>query len=187
MIQNQKQDQTPEQHQKTLGHAPPSAGESLVQYAQRQSGLLALYAAILQTSPSESPQSLPPSVSATTASASLIPIYLQPSYAWRWLVLILRPPFVSLEPTPLLLITFLEITGVRLQEIYGRQFNKYLDVLWREGISEGKAGFKGSTNTNAGTNGGGGGRASYVRLGMWLEEWEKKGVVQGCVGREVEA
>ncbi|KAI5477641.1 poly(A)+ mRNA-nucleus export-related protein [Pseudohyphozyma bogoriensis] len=162
-----KPDQTPEAHQKTLGHAPPNQSESLVQYASRMSGLIALYASIIQTSPLVAPQGpCPPT------SLSNIPSHFRPSAGWRWLVLILRPPLVALEPTPLLLGTFLEVAGESLLEIYGKQMGKFLEVLLREGVREGKATFSEKS------------KASVMKLGLWLEDWEKKGTVETPSGRE---
>jgi nucleoporin GLE1 len=153
-----------------LGHAPPTANETLVQYAERMSGLVALYASILQTSPLDPPQGPCPD---STALAH-VPVHFRPAAGWRWLVLMLRPPLVGLEPTPLLLVTFLEIAGPGLREVYGRQFDKYLEVLLREGMREGKAGFSEKA------------KSSTVRLLLWLEDWEKKGVVEGAPGRAVD-
>jgi nucleoporin GLE1 len=53
-------------------------------------------------------------------------------------------------------------------KIYGKQFNKFLEVLLREGIREKKAGFNEAKS-----------KASIVRLELWLEEWEQSG------GREI--
>lgn len=129
------------------------------------SGILALYFSVLQTSPQEFPQSSP------STSAALIPPHFQPAAAWKWFYFILRPPFISLEPTPLLLVTVLEIAAENLMEVYGRQFAKVLEVLLREGIREGKAGF--STKS----------RSTLVRLELWLEDWEKSQTVEGVKGR----
>ncbi|GAA5992200.1 hypothetical protein JCM10908_001815 [Rhodotorula pacifica] len=161
--------QTDEAYQKVLGHAPPTSSESLVQYAERMSGLVALYGSILQTSPLDAPQGPCPE-----SALSNIPPHFRPAAGWRWLVLMLRPPLVGLEPTPLLLVTFLEIAGPGMLEVYGRQFNKYLEVLLREGMREGKAGFSEKA------------KSSTVRLLLWLEDWEKKGVVEGAPGRAVD-
>ncbi|BGP02878.1 hypothetical protein RTG_03000 [Rhodotorula toruloides ATCC 204091] len=161
--------QSDESYQKTLGHAPPTSSETLVQYGERMSGLVALYASILQTSPLDPPQGpCPPDRLAN------IPPHFRPAAGWRWLVLMLRPPLIGLEPTPLLLVTFLEIAGEGLLEIYGRQLAKYLEVLLREGMREGKAGFSEKA------------KSSTVRLLLWLEDWEKKGVVESAPGRQVD-
>ncbi|GAA6020856.1 hypothetical protein JCM8202_005469 [Rhodotorula sphaerocarpa] len=163
-------EQTDEAHQKVLGHAPPTAGETLVQYAERMSGLVALYASILQTSPLDAPQG-----PCSDSALAHVPAHFRPAAGWRWLVLMLRPPLVALEPTPLLLVTFLEIAGPGLGEVYGRQFGKYLEVLLREGMREGRAGFSDKA------------KSSTVRLLLWLEDWEKKGVIEGASGRAVDA
>ncbi|SCZ97525.1 BZ3500_MvSof-1268-A1-R1_Chr4-3g07230 [Microbotryum saponariae] len=159
--------QTEEAHQKSLGHAPPSAGESLIQYASRMSGLIALYAAITQTSPLEAPQGPCP-----REQVAHVPPHFRLAAGWRWIVLILRVPLVGLQPTPQLLGSFLEIAGERLLEVYGRQFAKVLEVVLREGIREGKAGFSDKSVS------------STVRLTLWLEEWEKKGKVEMTQGRK---
>ncbi|SCV69391.1 BQ2448_2411 [Microbotryum intermedium] len=158
--------QTEEAHQKSLGHAPPSTGESLIQYASRMSGVIALYAAITQTSPLEAPQG-----PCSRDHLSHVPPHFRLSAGWRWIVLILRVPLVGLQPTPQLLGSFFEIAGERLLEVYGRQFAKVLEVVLKEGIREGKAGFNDKSVS------------STVRLTLWLEEWEKNGKVEQTQGR----
>lgn len=158
--------QTEEAHQKSLGHAPPSTNESLIQYASRMSGLIALYASIIQTSPVEPPQGPCPS-----DHLNHVPRHFRLSAGWRWLVLILRTPLVGLQPTPQLLVSFLEIAGESLLQVYGKQFGKVLDVILREGIREGKAGFSEKSVS------------STVRLTLWLEEWENKRKVESTQGR----
>ncbi|GAA5868361.1 hypothetical protein JCM8547_002165 [Rhodosporidiobolus lusitaniae] len=159
--------QTDEAYQKTLGHAPPSSSESLVQYSERMSGLVALYASILSTSPL-----LPPQGPCPPTHLSNVPPHFRPSAGWRLLVLLLRPPLVGLEPTPLLLVTVLEIAGQAMLEIYGRQMGKYLEVLLREGVREEKAGFSEKA------------KSSRMRLLLALEEWEKTGRVETAQGRQ---
>lgn len=164
-----QQDQSPDAHLKILGHAPPSAGESLTQYATRQSGLIALYASIISTSPLSPPQGpCPPQ------SLPLVPPHFRPSAGWRFLLLLLRAPLVGLEPTPLLIVTFLEIAGATLLALYGKQFGKVLECLLREGIREKKVEWSEKS------------RSSLVRLELWLEDWEKNGVVEVVKGGEVD-
>ncbi|GAA5831985.1 hypothetical protein JCM11251_002773 [Rhodosporidiobolus azoricus] len=161
--------QSDESYQKTLGHAPPTSSESLVQYATRMSGLVALYASILSTSPLSHPQGpCPPDRVAN------VPPWFRASAGWRWLVLMLRPPLVGLEPTPLLLVTFLEISGQTLLELYGRQFAKLLEVLLREGI-------RGEQQSVWSEKA----KSTRVRLGLWLEDWER-GKMEVVQGREVD-
>ncbi|GAA5912058.1 uncharacterized protein JCM6883_007095 [Sporobolomyces salmoneus] len=166
--------QSEESYQKTLGYLSPSSSESSVQYSERMAGLVSLYASILQSSPLEPPQSLPSLSPSSKETLSLIPAHFRPSAGWRWLILLLRPPLVSLEPTPLLLTQFLQIAGPTLLSTFGRQFKKFLEVLLREGVREKKAGFSEEKS-----------RASVVRLELWLEEWEKAGggVIQEVEGR----
>lgn len=137
------------------------------------SGLVALYGAILQTSPLSSPQGPPPSSSSPSALGN-VPAHFRPAAGWRWLVLMLRAPLVALEPTPLLLVTFLEVAGEALLDVYGRQMHKVLECLLREGVREGKAGFSDKA------------KGSQVRLLLWLEEWEKTGRAECAKGREVD-
>ncbi|GAA5911270.1 hypothetical protein JCM8208_004314 [Rhodotorula glutinis] len=162
---------TDEAHQKTLGHAPPTSSETLVQYAERMSGLVALYAAILQTSPLTPPQGPPPS---SPDALRNVPPHFRPAAGWRWLALVLRAPLVALEPTPLLVVTFLEVAGAALVDVYGAQMRKLLECLLREGVREAKAGFSDKA------------RGSQVRLLLWLEEWEKTGTAECAKGREVD-
>ncbi|GAA5883072.1 hypothetical protein JCM16303_006075, partial [Sporobolomyces ruberrimus] len=168
--------QTEESYQKTLGYSPPSSGESPVQYSERMSGLVALYASIIQSSPLERPQALPSSSSSPSPTTlSLVPAHFRPSAGWRWLVLIIRPPLVSLEPVPLLLTQFLQISGPTLLAMYGKQFSKFLEVLLREGLRDKKAGFDEKKA-----------KGSIVRLELWLEEWEQSGgkTIKAIEGRE---
>ncbi|GAA6010532.1 hypothetical protein JCM10207_001349 [Rhodosporidiobolus poonsookiae] len=159
--------QADDAYQKTLGHAPPTSSETLVQYGERMAGLVALYGAILSTSPLSPPQGPCPE-----PNLAFVPPHFRPSAGWRWLVLMLRPPLVGLEPAPLLLVTFLEVAGQTLLELYGRQMAKLLECLLREGIREEKAGFAEKA------------KSSRVRLMLALEDWEKKGRLETAAGRE---
>ncbi|GAA6036345.1 hypothetical protein JCM8097_001677 [Rhodosporidiobolus ruineniae] len=162
-----KPDQSQEAYQKTLGHAPPTSSESLVQYAERMAGLVALYGSILSASPLVPPQGPCPE-----ANLAFVPPHFRPSAGWRWLVLLLRPPLVGLEPTPLLLVTFLSVAAPTLLSIYGRQFAKLLRCLLDDGVRGSKAGFAEKA------------KSSRVRLELWLDEWEKTGRVEEVKGRE---
>ncbi|KAL8280673.1 hypothetical protein RQP46_006996 [Phenoliferia psychrophenolica] len=162
-------DQSLESYEKTLGRAPRSTGESSSQYATRMSGYMSLYASILQTSPLVPPQGPCP-----TASLSNIPPHFRPSAGWRWLVLALRPPYVTQEALPLLLVSFLEVAGEGLLGVYGRQLHKFLEVLLREGLRAGKAGFSDKA------------RSSTIKLLLWLEEWEKTGRAEKIEGKELD-
>jgi nucleoporin GLE1 len=124
-------------------------------------GILALYAAILQTSPAESPQ-LPFGLPADRA-LSLIPSHFQPNAAWRWLATSLSPPLIGLEPMANLLETFLSVAGAALAEVFGKAFIKLLLCLHREGLVERKAGFSEKS------------RASQVKLELLIEDWLKAG------------
>jgi nucleoporin GLE1 len=147
-------------HHKLLGHPPAgSSSESPEQYNLRMAGIVALWAAVLQTDPSGPPETVPP--------------WCRPAQGWRWLSLVLRSPFPSLETTPILVDHFLSVSGWRLATSYGRQFIKVLRCLLDEGIAQNKAGF---SKTN---------RAGIVKLQLKLEDWSKKGRVVGVEGREM--
>lgn len=136
----------------------------MVQYSERMGGIVSLWAAILQSSPLEPPQALAPQPSGVKKETlAQVPDWFRPSAGWRWLILITRPPLVSLEPTPLLLLEFLEIASQSLFDAFGHQFVKLVACLFDEGIRGDKplAGHKS--------------RASLVRLELWLEEWDKSG------------
>lgn len=156
-----RQSQTPSDHLRTLGHTHPPEPTTL--YSTRQSGLLALYSSILSTSPLS-----PPQVPCPPSSLALVPAHFRPQAGWRLLLLLLRPPLVSLEPTPLLLVTFLQIAAPTMLQIYGRQFSKLLELLLREGLRGGKV----KWHEKAGP--------SRVRLELWLEDWERRGAGVEC-------
>lgn len=136
------------------------------------SGIVALYGAIIQTSPLDQPQAIGPASSDTLRR---VPPHFRPSSGWRMLVLLLRPPLVALEPTPLLIVTLLEIAGPRLVEVYGRQMRKVLEALLREGCrDDSNAVFSDKA------------RSSRMRLLLWLEEWEKTGQCEEVPGRRAD-
>ena len=133
-------------------------------------GILALYSAIIQTSPFESP----PGPLPTSDALARIPPHFRPAAGWRWLIRILRPPLVGLEPTPHLLDLFLSITGVTLSETFGVQITKLCRSLLDDGIIPDKAGF--ATKS----------RPSLVKLQLALESWHRQGRVVGLVGQQME-
>jgi nucleoporin GLE1 len=148
-------------HHKQLGYPPAaSSSESPEQYNLRMAGIVALWAAVLQTDPTGPPEQVPP--------------WFRPAQGWRWLSLILRSPFPSLETTPILVDHFLSVAGSRLAASYGRQFIKVIVCLLEEGIAQDKAKF---SKTN---------RAGIVKLQLKLEDWSKKGRVVGAEGREMD-
>jgi nucleoporin GLE1 len=149
-----------EDHNKQLGHPSSSSSESQEQYNIRMAGIVALWAAILQTDPAGPPETVPP--------------WFRPAQGWRWLALILRPPFPGLETTAILVDNFLSVAGERLAGCYVRQFVKVLRCLLEEGIGQDKAGFSKKN------------RAGVVKLQLKLEDWAKKGRVVSIEGREME-
>jgi len=148
-----------------IGRKP---SEDTINYNQRMSGIVALYAAITQTSPSSVPHLLPPG---TQPNLSAVPSYFRPEAGWRWYALIVRPPLTLLDLTPLLLYCFLRMTGERFYDLYGRQFVKLLRAIAEKGIDE-KA-----VRWNEGVQG----DLSKVRL--LIGDWLANGRVVGAEGR----
>jgi len=85
--------------------------ESQESYVERISGILAVYAAILQT-----------------PTVTVHPHGLK--HAWTWLARLLNMKAQDITATVLLI--FLEIAGYRLQQAYGRQFFKCIIFIQEE-------------------------------------------------------
>ncbi|KAF8704523.1 GLE1-like protein, partial [Rhizoctonia solani] len=138
---------------------PPTL-ETTSQYTDRMVGQLALYAAILQTSPMPA-QVEPDSVPAQFRLAKL----------WTWLARVLNSgELLRSCSAPQCLSVVLEVAGDGLCEAYGTQFRKLMGCV-REAVGKG-AGGEGETGAR-------------VRLGLMVERWEKEGKF-GLEGRNVE-
>ena len=124
-------------------------------------GIVSLYAAILQTTPFESPPGPLPNADALR----LIPKHFRPAAGWTWLVRILKPPLVTLEPVPQLLDSFLNVCGPALFEIYGHQFVKLCATILDDGIVQNKAQFAPKS------------RPSLVKLHLLFESWLQAGQI----------
>ncbi|KAJ2871639.1 hypothetical protein GGH93_004661 [Coemansia aciculifera] len=88
-------------------------------YTERMTGMLALYAAMVQI-----------------ASANGKPNPFPISHGWAWMARLLNLPPRSISP--LLVHTFLSVAGASLMAAYGKQFKKLLDALansWIPSIS----------------------------------------------------
>lgn len=129
------------------------------------SGIISLYAAILQTSPSAVPQL------ASTPSLQSIPTHFRPEGGWRWLAIIVRPPLPLLEVTALLLHSFLRMASERFHALFGKQFIKILRAIAEQAIDERKV--KWNENVQ--------GDLSKVRI--MIGEWMEKGKIEGAEGR----
>ncbi|KAA1066115.1 hypothetical protein PGT21_021914 [Puccinia graminis f. sp. tritici] len=121
-------------YRKQLGYQPENSSreESRVQYNNRMAGLVALFAAIKQTDPSD----VVPSLKGVPKQEQLqrIPPELRLDSSWKWLANTLKLPLIFLTATPRVLASFLEVAGQRLFEIYGSQFIKFLKTLLDHGI-----------------------------------------------------
>ncbi|KNZ49764.1 uncharacterized protein VP01_47g2 [Puccinia sorghi] len=123
------------EYRKQLGYQPENSSqeETRVQYNNRMAGLVALFAAIKQTDPSD----VVPSLKGvpTLEQINRIPAELRLDSSWKWFANILKLPFIGLTATPRVLVSFLEVAGERLVEVYGRQFLKLLEAILEHGIS----------------------------------------------------
>ena len=134
-------------------------------YNQRMSGIVALYGAICQTSPSRVPRLLP------APTLEYLPNYFRPEGGWRWLASIVRPPLPLLDVTALLLYNFLRMTAERFYEIYNRQFLKLVQAVAMQGIDEKKIRWNEAVM----------GDLSKVRL--MIGDWLTTNTVRGAEGR----
>lgn len=129
------------------------------------SGIISLYAAIVQTSPSTVPQ--------LTSNPSIvnIPSYFRPEGGWRWLALVVRPPLPLLDVTALLLRTFLRMVSERFHTLFGKQYIKLLRAIAEQAIDQQKIKWNDSVQ----------GDISKIRI--MIGEWMEKGQIQGAEGR----
>jgi nucleoporin GLE1 len=153
---------SPEEHSKLLGR---KENEPSISYKQRMSGIISLYAAIVQTSPSSVPQLT------STPSLSSVPSHFRPEGGWRWLALIVRPPLPLLEVTALVLYTFLRISSERFHQIFGQQYIKLLKAIAEQAIDERKVKWNDAVQ----------GDLSKIRL--MIGDWMEKGQIVGAEGR----
>lgn len=150
------------EHNKLLGR---KEDESTINYSQRMSGIIGLYAAICQTSPSAVPSISP------SSNPSAVPAYFRPSAGWAWLALILRDPLPRLEVTPLLLYSFLRMSGERFYALYGRQYVKLLRAITDQAIDRSMV----QWNPNV--------QGDISKVRIMLGEWIQNGRVEGAKGR----
>ncbi|KAJ1305570.1 hypothetical protein OPQ81_000570 [Rhizoctonia solani] len=138
---------------------PPTL-ETIPQYTDRIVGQLALYAALVQTSP------IPAQI-----QLEAVPAPFRLPKLWAWLARVLNSSELLGSPcAPQCLSVVLEVAGDRLSEVYGVQFGKLVRVV-KEAVTRGVGG-EGETGAR-------------VRLGLMVERWEKEGKF-GLEGREVE-
>ncbi|KAH8917430.1 GLE1-domain-containing protein [Atractiella rhizophila] len=115
-------------------------GEDKLEYQLRMASFVTFYAAICQTLPAHVPiPNLPPSAAAN------VPPHFRPSAAWKFIVNSIDKPMSAYSPTALLLHSMLETAGTTLMEVYGRQFQKLLELLFVEGLEGGKSEFPASS------------------------------------------
>ncbi|KAG8938028.1 hypothetical protein FRC03_007704 [Tulasnella sp. 419] len=163
------QGQSDDEYRKSLGYKPVNSGETSGQYADRMVGMLTLYAAILQTSPT-------PSISQGFAPPPYIipaPYAFQLPRLWTLLSRILSTPRLLEDPSaPQILFGVIEIAGDRALSVYGKQFAKIRRMLMRRCLMS-EAELNAAGGPIVGGAAGKDGVASRMRLGLALEKWDK--------------
>lgn len=149
-------------HQKLLGHAPPTSGESSTQYTDRMAGIVSLWAAIVQTHPNEPPQR---DAAAHEGAHHDIPVSLRPATGWRWIGSVLNGPLAALDPAPRLINAFMSIAGPVMASTYKKQLHKAAKL-----VADNLDRFSPKA------------KPSVVRLQLQLEDFAKDGY-QPIVGR----
>ncbi|RDD47336.1 Nucleoporin GLE1 [Trichoplax sp. H2] len=110
-------DQNDIEYFKKLGyHVKDGNIEDEDQYLKRMSGIIRLYAAIIQSTPPQGP---------THAHPHGI------EYGWRWLARIVNMPPVP-NVTATLIFDFLQVAGNKLNLTYGKQFGKLITLICKE-------------------------------------------------------
>ena len=141
--------------------------EQNVNYRQRMSGIVSLYAAIVQTAPTTVPHLTAPA----PRTEQLVPAYFRPEGGWRWLSLILRAPLPLLDTTPLLIHTFLRMAAERFHQLFGRQFIKLLQALAEQGLDAKLI------KWNEGVQG------DLSKIRLMIQDWMDTGRIKGAEGR----
>lgn len=93
--------------------------ETEIQYGERMCGIVALYAAVVQTD-------------ASNPYLIIVPNSYGIQHGWSWMARILNMKPRKL--TPLLILTFLEIAGNRLLQQYGEQGKKLVHLIIEKSI-----------------------------------------------------
>jgi len=161
------QGQSDDEFRKSLGYPPASSSETSSQIIDRLTGMLTLYAAVLQTSAS----------GFGAVAPSSLPYHFQLPRLWTLLARIATTaPLIYDRTAPQVLYALIETAGDRLLEVYGKQVVKMMKTIGKRCVmADGDE-----------VVGGKDGKASRVRLGLLLDKWQKEGKVGG-VGRDVGA
>ncbi|KAJ1667745.1 hypothetical protein EV178_001213 [Coemansia sp. RSA 1646] len=153
-----KDGQSVEEYLRSIGYKEKDDDELETEniYVERMAGMIALFAAIVQTTDASG---------VADAQKHLLSIHL----GWTWLA-----RMVNLSPraiSPLLVHTFLSIAGPSMLAAYGKQLHKLLDVLAGEWIAE----IKSSKDPVA--------VAATSNLCGFLDDYKKTGKFKECSGR----
>ncbi|KAJ2662914.1 hypothetical protein IWW48_001622 [Coemansia sp. RSA 1200] len=153
-----KQGQSAEAYLRSIGYKEKDDDELETEgiYVERMAGMVALFAAIVQTT----------DVSGI-AEAQKHPLSIHLGWTWLARMVNLRPRTIS----PLLVHTFLSIAGPSMLGAYGNQFRKLLDILASEWLAE----IKLSKDPVA--------VAATSNLSGFLDGYKKTGVFKECSGR----
>lgn len=160
-------DQSDAEYRKVLGHLADQKAEDGVRYSTRLAAIVALWAAIAQTSPID----VVPGLSITPDTAGRIPSHFRPAACWElWGRLLQQPSLSKLMPTPEALAAVMELAGICLARDFGEQWTKLMRITLDEGIRKGKTPWHSDA------------RPSVVRLEALLEAAEG-GVPRSAEGR----
>ncbi|MCO5562938.1 hypothetical protein L7F22_016574 [Adiantum nelumboides] len=158
-----KADQDEKTYAKILGKA--DVDESSLQYTSRMSGIIAMYFAICQTSPSKPPSN-------QEVDLSRIPSHFRLRALWAWQARMVSPRMMEHTITPALFSVLIEVAGPVVLTGFGKQTSKLWKLIRIEGLQNGKAGFTKQQSANS----------ARVRLELLLDEWIKTGKVEGATG-----
>ncbi|PWN33602.1 GLE1-domain-containing protein [Meira miltonrushii] len=158
-----KTDQDDKTYAKILGKA--EVDESSLQHTSRMSGIIAMYFAICQTTPSKPPSN-------QEVDLSRIPAHFRLRALWAWQARMISPRMMEHTITPALFSVMIEIAGPKVLTGYGKQTSKVWKLIRIEGLQNGKAGFTKQQSANS----------ARVRLELLLDEWIKTGRVEGATG-----
>ncbi|KAJ1731982.1 hypothetical protein LPJ72_003661 [Coemansia sp. Benny D160-2] len=153
-----KQGQSAEAYLRSIGYKEKDDDELETEgiYVERMAGMVALFAAIVQTT----------EVSGV-AEAQKHPLSIHLGWTWLARIVNLRPRTIS----PLLVHTFLSIAGPSMMGAYGNQFRKLLDILASEWLAD----IKLSKDPVA--------VAATSNLSGFLDGYKKTGAFKECSGR----
>ncbi|KAF8310476.1 hypothetical protein DL93DRAFT_2157777 [Clavulina sp. PMI_390] len=159
------------------GYKPATSDETSTQYIDRMVGLLTLYGALLQTSPSPEfmaqTQNNPALHYATFAASTVVPGVLLLPRLWTWTARMCNSAELMSHPGAAhILAAVIGTAGNLGMAVYGAQFQKMMICLMEKCE---KPELPGGDESPIGGKEGGEGKAGRVRLLLMLQDWQKDG------------